>query len=77
MRSRNFETTDRFEMGPHEPTSADSIQKVLIAGVMNASLNKDRKWPAANDRLNRVVKNGASSTATTFMSGTRVVHGLG
>jgi len=73
MRSRSFETTDRFEMGPYEPTSALFKESFLIAGVMNASLNEDGKWLAAIDRLNTVVKNGANSTATAFISGT--VHG--
>jgi len=57
-------------MGRYEPTSAATREGFLIAGVMIASLNEDRKWPAAIDQLNRVVKNGASSTAAAFISGT-------
>jgi hypothetical protein len=35
--------------------------------MMNASL---KKWPAANERLKSVVRNGASSLATSFKIGT-------
>jgi len=64
---------DRFEMGQCKPTSAAFRECFLRTGVMNASLNEDGKWLAATDWLNRVIKNGASSTATAFIS--RTVNG--
>jgi len=67
MHSRSFETTDRFEMGQYEPTSAASKEGFLIAGVMNASLNENGKWPAAVDRLKRIVINGAVCIKSVLM----------
>ena len=42
----------------------------LITGVTNASLNADGKRPAASDRLNSAVRNGATSSATCFSTDT-------
>jgi len=62
--------TGRFEIGRHELTSAASRLGFLMTGVTNASLNTDGKCPAASDRLNSSVRNGAMSVATCFSTGT-------
>ena len=48
-RSKNFDMTNKFEIGRYELTCAASRSKFLMTGVMNASLNTDGKHPAASD----------------------------
>jgi hypothetical protein len=67
VRSSNSDTTDKLEIGRYDRTSALPRQSFLNVGMMNASLNK---WPAANERLKSVVRNGASSLASSFKIGT-------
>jgi len=47
MSSRNFDTTDKFEIDRYELTSVVSRPALLVIGVMNAFLYSDGKWPVA------------------------------
>jgi len=47
MRSRSFNTTDKFEIGRCELTSVVFRLTFLTIGVMNTSFYPDEKWPLA------------------------------
>ena len=47
--SSSFESTDLFEIGRYDVTSAGSKSAFFSSGVKNASLNKDGTTPGCNE----------------------------
>jgi len=67
MRSRSFDTTDKFEIGEWYPRMVYGIQLCFLDDRCdNAFLYPDRKWPATSKRLKRSVKYGASTWTNCF-----------